>query len=66
MDATPTRKAPWYRLHLSTYFVLLIPLRRSVLVGVPGYTLDFAPWIGSSWGEAGMLVRTEHGWPGAS
>ena len=63
MDATPTRRRPWYRLHLSTYFVLLIPLSALVLVGVPGYTLDFAPWIGSSWGEAGMLVRTEHGWP---
>ncbi len=46
MDATPTRKRPWYRLHLSTYFVLLIPLSVLVLVGVPGYTLDLRRGLG--------------------
>jgi hypothetical protein len=49
MDATPPRKRPWYRLHLSTYFVLLVPLTVLVLVGAPGYKTDDSSW--------------EHGWP---
>ena len=59
MDATRTRKRPWYRLHLSTYLVLLVPLSVLVLVGVAGY------------GEGVFLCAmgrppyrsVEHGWP---
>ena len=59
MDATPTRNRPWYRLHLSTYFVLLVPLGVLVLVGVPGYFVGV-----DYWPQPGVqYLWSEHGWP---
>ncbi len=59
MDAAPPRKRPWYRLHLSTYFVLLVPLSLWVLVAVPAYN------EGLVYCATGMPSYrfVEHGWP---
>ena len=61
--ASPARPRPWYRLHLSTYIVLLIPLSALVLVAVPGYTVFRMPvwWGGAT--RAGIYTYQEHGWP---
>ena len=63
MDAAPTRNRPWYRLHLLTYLVLLVPLGVLVLVGVPGYTvIGVHVWWGPGAGTAYYQYQ-EHGWP---
>jgi hypothetical protein len=59
MDATPTRKRPWYRLHLSTYVVLLVPLGVLAIVAIPGYPDSLI--MNSSLG--GSVIFHEHGWP---
>ena len=50
--------APWYRLHFSTYVVLLIPLSVLALVAVPGYNVIC--WEG---GMTETYFFQEHGWP---
>ncbi len=73
--APPTRKRPWYRLHLSTYLVALVPLGILVLTAVPGYTVDDFDAkllsLGSVTDRSGAVIATfagnlahqEHGWP---
>ena len=64
-DSPPPRR-PWYRLHLSTWVVLLLTAGILALLVVPGETDGHITAFGDSITEGSVIVDGEffhHGWP---
>lgn len=70
-DGSAEPRRPWYRLHASTYVVLVLLVIVLTLANVPGRLVVAVDGLGSPFGSDvlgsrfGSVERLEHGWPAA-